>query len=173
MSGFGVDARHPPVTSSLVAVSGRLTLLLAKLVVTVVAHGVCTEEFSRLMGDCVLPCALLGGGGGTGGGCVSWAAKPHVCGCRSITLRSYQHQSLAGHLHAVRTEQPMAVGPALGRCLSPSGGAGRPLRPPAPPMRASPSPPRGGSTRACVSLMRLGLEQLCCWHRERGMERGR
>ena len=117
--------------------------------------------------------ALCFAWGGTRGGCMSHAAKSHVCGCHSITLGSHQYPSLAGHGHAVGARQPTAVGSALGQYLSPSGGVGRPLRPPAPPVRASLSPPRGGSTRECVSLMRLGLEQLCCWQRERGMERGR
>lgn len=86
---------------------------------------------------------------------------------------SHRPPSLARHCHTAGAEQPTAVGFARGCCLSSSEGAGCPRRPPAPPVRASPSPPRGGGTRACVSLMRLGLEQLCCWHRERGMERGR
>lgn len=170
VSGFGVDAQHPPVPSCLVAVSGQLRPLLVKLVVTLVAHGICTGEFSWLTGDCILPCTLFRGGMV---GWVSQAAKPYVCGSHSITLRSHQHPNLAGYLHAVPAGQPTGVGPALGRCSSPSGGGGCPLRPPAPPVRASPSPPRGSGTRECVSLMRLGLEQLCCWHRERGMERGR
>lgn len=56
-----MDAQHLPVPGLLVTVSGQLRPFLAKLVVTLVALGICTGESSQLIGVCVLPCALFGG----------------------------------------------------------------------------------------------------------------
>lgn len=50
-----------PVPSPLAVVSGQPRPFLVKLVVTLVAHSVCTGKFSQLMGVCILPCALFGG----------------------------------------------------------------------------------------------------------------
>lgn len=135
-SGFGVDIEHLPAPSHFVMVSGQLRPFLVKLIVTFVANIICTGEFIWLMGA-ILPHDLLGGH--TGGGYVSQLDKPHGFSCCSITRGL---ASLPGHCYSVGTEQPTAMDSALGWCLSLSEGVGCSLRPPAFPVRASPTPPR-------------------------------
>lgn len=80
---FGADAQHLPVPGPLSEVSGQLRPFLAKLVVTLVSHSICTGEFSQLIGGCVLPCALFGGDSG-------W---PRVLGSQTPCLSVPQHHS--------------------------------------------------------------------------------